>query len=50
LLSPILTKGVKKITTQMHFTKEQLAFDNLVNFDLLENHKVGISKAIYERK
>jgi methionyl-tRNA synthetase len=49
LLQPILVQGTKTIIEQLHLTQEQLNFDHLNNFDLLNEHKVGNSTPIYNR-
>jgi methionyl-tRNA synthetase len=49
LLQPVLTKGTKTMINQLQLNKEQLLFDKLINFDLIDNHKVGISIPIYNR-
>jgi methionyl-tRNA synthetase len=49
LLQPVLTKGTQTMINQLKLNKEQLLFDNLINFDLLDNHEVGISIPIYNR-
>ena len=49
LLSPILIDGTNLIKEQMKFNEKMVDFKELLNFDLLHNHKVGISKPIYLR-
>ncbi|MDR0739992.1 MAG: methionine--tRNA ligase [Mycoplasmataceae bacterium] len=49
LLQPILTKGTKLMVQQLGLTESQLSFDNLINFDLLNDHKVNVSTPIYTR-
>jgi methionyl-tRNA synthetase len=49
LLQPVLVKGTHEMAAQLNLTKEQLNFDNLINFDLLDNHTVGKSTPIYNR-
>ncbi|GHU48260.1 hypothetical protein FACS1894218_4680 [Bacilli bacterium] len=49
LLQPILTKGTKEMITQLKFNKEQIAYDKLNNFELLNKHTVGASTPIYAR-
>jgi methionyl-tRNA synthetase len=49
LLQPVLVKGTKKMVEQLLLTKEQLEFEKLHNFELLNNHKVGTSTPIYVR-
>jgi methionyl-tRNA synthetase len=50
LLSPILIDGTKLINEQMCFNKLTNDFNNLSNFNVLNNHKVGVSKPIYLRQ
>jgi methionyl-tRNA synthetase len=49
ILQPVLVKGTKEMIHQLNLTREQLNFDSLNNFDLLNNHKVGASTPIYNR-
>ena len=48
-LSPILKSGIKLAKEQFQFSSKDLDPRSLVNFELLNNHKVGVSKPIYER-
>ena len=48
-LSPILKSGIKFAKEQFQFSTKDLDPKSLVNFELLNNHKVGVSKPIYER-
>ena len=48
-LSPILKSGIKLAKEQFQFSTKDLDPKSLVNFELLNNHKVGVSKPIYER-
>jgi methionyl-tRNA synthetase len=49
LIGPILTNGSKKIIQQMKFNNSQLSFTKLDDFELLNQHQVGVAEAIYLR-
>jgi methionyl-tRNA synthetase len=50
LLCPILIDGSKEIMKQMGFNEQLVSFDNLLKFELLDNHHVNTSIPIYLRK
>jgi hypothetical protein len=50
LLQPILTNATKIICDQMNFKPTDILWDNLLEFDILNNHKVNGSTPIFLRK
>jgi methionyl-tRNA synthetase len=50
LLKPILIDGCEMICDQMQFSQAMIDFYQLLNLDLIDNHKVGVSTPIYLRK
>ena len=48
-LSPILKNGCELAKEQYEFTNENLDVKSLVNFEVLNNHQVGVCKPIFAR-
>lgn len=49
-LQPVLCDGIKLASEQYQFNFSQLAYDDLFNFNQLDEHKVGESSPIFVRK